>query len=418
MGAQAVRHKALNIIKVGAARELQQRELQSPLARATATRAALFTIPQDDAVDWTQSSIADEMAVIDTMKQRYRRPGTWKRLEKAWLVARNFMRTKMRAMGVRFCVTNVVNMQKFAEAAVVHAYQSSTAISAVSTTTQAIKMALAMSGFNPECWKPMRIKIVSQVCSRERSREARKSFALTVTQARQIHAGWGASSSLVERMIAAAITLAFLKLLRFSDFSLVYVGSIYWMGKRGFAYAIVRRKPDQRCIGEWHTVADLGTANCFARSFKRLVQDLYPRLIMPAGGWGFATGVGADRFVFKGGGRPRGGQHTHRHMVRARETVVGDGRLPISCDERNTTYQWYRRKLHLCLSECCKLTQTQAECYGTQSMRRGGNSALWRAGASKERRLKAGNWATESMDDEYLQSSIDDDLQFSAQMGV
>ena len=45
-----------------------------------------------------------------------------------------------------------------------------------------------------------------------------------------------------------ALCLAFVRLLRFSDFALVNLAFIYWMGDKGFAFKIGRRKNDQTMI--------------------------------------------------------------------------------------------------------------------------------------------------------------------------
>ena len=47
-------------------------------------------------------------------------------------------------------------------------------------------------------------------------------------------------------------------------------------------------------------------------------------------------------------------------------------------------------------------------------MRRGGNTFMFKAEASKERRLRKGFWKTPAMDAEYIQELVEDQLQFKA----
>ena len=68
------------------------------------------------------------------------------------------------------------------------------------------------------------------------------------------------------------------------------------------------------------------------------------------------------------------------------------------------------------LVSCCGLSREAASIYGTQSLRRGGNTALWKAGATKVQRLQAGAWATPEMDDEYLQRSVELDIEFAREI--
>jgi len=92
--------------------------------------------------------------------------------------------------------------------------------------------------------------------------------------------------------------LGFRKLLRYSDFCLVHTAYIYWIGAKGFAYALVHRKNDQRYIGKWQTVADIGPG-CFARRFRQFIRDQNPGIRVP--GWsegplGFRVGSGSGFF--------------------------------------------------------------------------------------------------------------------------
>ena len=65
---------------------------------------------------------------------------------------------------------------------------------------------------------------------------------------------------------------------------------------------------------------------------------------------------------------------------------------------------------------CWGMSVAASKTYGAQSLRRGGNTALWEAGATKVQRLQAGSWASPEMDDEYLQRSVERDIKFAREI--
>ena len=190
-----------------------------------------FILPGSRADEWRESAAAAELDLIESLKPAHRRPGTWKRLIGPWRRARTYLRSVMakdhRRYGDRpFALQTFERFPWYVDAAAAHAYRTSTAISAVTATIQAVHMAIKLSGGKPS--RSYEVKVPSGVCERERSQEARKVMALSATQARQIGKKWGAlDATIVERMVGAAMELGFRKLLRFSDFCLVHVKYIY-----------------------------------------------------------------------------------------------------------------------------------------------------------------------------------------------
>ena len=108
------------------------------------------------------------------------------------------------------------------------------------------------------------------------------------------------------------------------------------MGTKGFAYALVHRKNDQRMIGQWHTVADIGPG-CFARRFKQLVRDMNPGIQIPDLKWGFAAGPGADSYVFRLFGAPRGAPKEWRRR-RCVTRILDGGTDPVTLEDSNKFY--------------------------------------------------------------------------------
>ena len=420
-GSKVLRQKALEAVKVKVAREVQIAREGSELNKMAVEWCREFSIPRaGTAIDWSKSSVAAELNVINKLKPVYRKPRTWLRLLPTWRKVSKYLQEKMELDKIEYNVANVVEYgNEYVAAAMVIAYQTSSAMAAVSIVSQAVKMALAMSGFNPKDWKPQNMCLMMRACALERSKEPGKAFAVTVEQARQIHVTWGIKSeSLVDRMASAAFVIMFLKLLRFADMCLICTGGIYWMGFSGFAFALVGEKNDAACIGRWKTVADTGEEGCFARCFRKLVSFLCPNVtVPPPDAWGFAKG--ASEFVFKRGAPKEGAnKSTHRHMRREVEIVVGNGGEPINAGTGSAAYDWYLKKLRTAMHECCGMRKPAAEKIVTHSLKRGGNTGMMKAGASKRYRIRAGGWADEQMDDEYLQFCIDEDMQYAKEFSV
>ena len=445
-GNKAVRMRALHTIKVRAARELQEREKSAPITLLTRQRAGKFRFPDDRRREWAGSSAAAELEFVESQKHKVNRPGTWTRLWPAWQKAEAFLRKKMEADGRQFAAATLVAYPWYLTAVAANAFLTSTAINAVTNTVQAVRKAAFMSGFSLG-EGDLGLSVLRRVCKQERTQEARKVMALSLGQVQKIMKKWlmAESATVVERMIAAAMTLGFLKLLRWSDCMLVWLKYIYWMGESGFAYAIVRRKNDVYMIGCWHVVSDTGKRTCFARRFKRLVKELYPGVQLPRGkAWGFASGPGSEAFVFRDFGvresvkaaaaaarkaarkRKRnakrapaaGDGYKLYHKLRVLEEVKGDGYLPLSDDPKRTSYQHYLTRFRKALEVCCGLTRAQAAIYGTQSMRRGGANRMWKAGKSKEDRMKAAQWKTPEMDLVYLQQTVEDQREYAKDLDL
>ena len=66
------------------------------------------------------------------------------------------------------------------------------------------------------------------------------------------------------------------------------------------------------------------------------------------------------------------------------------------------------------LAACCPhISDADAALFGTQSCRRGGNTALWKRGVPKEMRLFAGGWRDPTSEPGYLESTLTDQIEMS-----
>ena len=143
------------------------------------------------------------------------------------------------------------------------------------------------------------------------------------------------------------------------------------------------------------------------------MRDLIPGIRVPEGDeYGFASSPGADSFVFRRFGAPRGApvEYSRRRCV---TRILDGGADPITLDDSNKFYKRWKRLMRQALVTCCGMSVAASKTYGTQSLRRGGSTALWEAGATKVQRLQAGSWASPEMDDEYLQRSVVRDAKFA-----
>ena len=69
---------------------------------------------------------------------------------------------------------------------------------------------------------------------------------------------------------------------------------------------------------------------------------------------------------------------------------------------KSTGYEAALKLMRRALRECCGYSEAQAAGFGTQSLRRGGDTALFEAGVGAERRRLLGMWKTEAVELSYI----------------
>ena len=377
--------------------------------------ASEFVLPSS--TDWAQLPTAPEVAKVRALVYSFRAPGTWKRLLPAWRRAKAYIQSRMAAAGEKLTAATLGSKtgRNYIVGAAYHAYESSTAISAVSSCIQAISLALAVSDEEPP--SSFLLRVLRTVSNKNRSQAARKVAAITLEEAGMLNDGWGRPGQpIVHRMVAMALCLAFVRLLRFSDFALVNLAFIYWMGDKGFAFKIGRRKNDQTMIfTDWMCVADKPGPYSFVKNFRAFVRDTNPTVEIPS--WGCAD---SSAFVFRDFGLPKtppvGESRVSGKSWRGKSerVLTSDGSLPITCATTNAIYQKWLRWTRFALVACCPhISEADAALFGTQSCRRGGNTALWKRGVPKEMRLFAGGWRDPTSEPGYLESTLTDQIEMS-----
>ena len=216
--------------------------------------------------------------------------------------------------------------------------------------------------------------------------------------------------------MALQMELSFYKLLRFSCVAIVNLFFVYWMGK-SFALKLVKRKNDQSGHLPWLVVA-WTSKDCLAQRFKDFVLDTNPGLVIPT--WGFAR---SKKFVFRLIGPPAHKNTGHSHFKKCRKlgvsyVITGDGVLPISCEKkaRRAGYKRLVELLRLAMKHFCRYTPKQCKIFASQSFRRGGDTHLWKNGASKEVRMAMGCWKTPEVELEYLEMELEEQLKFDRKL--
>ena len=420
-GARVQRLRALQTIGREGQAILKTAEGQSEVALQAYAIAQTFFIPGTR--PWEGSSVEPEMRRVEQMLTRAWRPGTWRKLGPAWKRARAFIISRMETDKLEFCIVDLAPRQFYITAAAVHAYDTRSAVAAVADCLQACHKAMRISHIVVQI--QVYDDVITRIAKLERSSALRKVAAITLTELTRIVngaviegvklKGWGhRSQPLLLRQCALQMELSFYKLLRFSCAAIVNIFFVYWMGKH-LAYKLLRRKNDQAGELQWQVLA-WTSKNCLAQRFRDFVTDTNPGLDIPA--WGFAK---SKKFVFRAVGPPTHKVSGHNHTAYCvemgiQDVIVGDGSLPISCEKSRRSYRRLVSLMRLAMFTFNKYTQKQCKVFASQSLRRGGDTALWKNGATKEVRMAMGCWRTPEVELEYLETEVESQLAFDAKL--
>jgi hypothetical protein len=210
-------------------------------------------------------------------------------------------------------------------AAAVHAYNTSSAVGAVSSCLQACHKALRISKIT--VIEQEYDKALAKVATLEQKTALKKVAAISLPELNAVvhgavvngerREGWGGRDMpLVLRQMALQMELSFYKLLHFSCMAIVNLFFVYLMGK-SFAFKLVKRKNDQSGNLPWLVVA-WTAKDCLAQRFRDFVIDTNPGLVIPA--WGFAR---SKNFLIQTD-RPVGAQ-AHRTFALQEVPEIGRG---------------------------------------------------------------------------------------------
>ena len=204
------------------------------------------------------------------------------------------------------------------------------------------------------------------------------------------------------------------KLLRFSCAAIINLHFVYWFGKH-FAYKLLKRKNDQAGQMQWQVVA-WTDKDCLAQRFRDFVVDTNSGLVIPE--HGFAN---SKKFVFRAVGPPANRNTGHNHpdklaKMGVEDVITGDGTLPISCEVSRKSYTTPVKLMRKAMRRFNEYSHVQSESFATQSLRRGGDTALWKQGCTREVRLAMGAWKTPEVELQYLETELEEQLAFDAKL--
>ena len=360
-----------------------------------------FRIPGGSWADPSDPLACDEwLEEAWPLVTEWRAHTTWRRYAPAWRKARRWLKRQCKASGKEFCVATFREYPRFLSAMAVWALRTSTAQTAVESVVLATRMALRLNGL--EVADDVITRIARESARRSRGTMTRKKAGFTVDMVKAINAEWGAKSApLARRMVALAIVIGFLGLLRFSDLRVICISGILWM-REGVVIVLPVRKNAQT-QPSLVFVAETGEPTGAVARLRAMVTEL-------AGRAPPREGVLQDsRFLFRQIRRVNGYTHPHRM-----EQTVGTGRVMLD-DSGYSAYLHGFRRAARC---CCGFGAEAAKELGTQSLRSGGDTYLHAMGVSAEERRDVGQWATPLVERGYLRRTLKEKLSFMRETGL
>ena len=333
----------------------------------------------------------------------YRAPGTWMKHYYQWRRAWRWLEPKlaaaMRRRGDRALptVATLVAYRRFAYALAQRVSDEST-LSACCATCTAINFAMAVNQ-QPLIMNDFPVKMLRDVLRREQGKPPKKMHELRGHELEAVVRRWGLSGVPWKRQIALMMSLGRALLGRFSDLAWLQVQGICFLPE-GALVCFARRKNRQYGKYAWLPLADVGGALSPVRLLRAHLAGLGYSVpaASPAGAW-----VRTAAQVGEGGHfllRPlvRQGNYTHGHKA---QYALGAGRRSIYV-RKSTGYEAALKLMRRALRECCGYSKAQVAGFGTQSLRRGGDTALFEAGVSAEKRRLLGMWKTEAVELSYI----------------
>jgi hypothetical protein len=366
------------------------------------------------------------LARLSARQRHFRAPSTWKTYlgpwTKAWTWCEPHLQEEMRAEGnTRWAFPTVVDLA--AHAHIAHAFaqlrSEKCKIAAVTTTCTAINFAMALH----ECDDIMNafpVKMLREVMRRKLGRPVNKMNELRRTECCDIVREWGFRSGCPwKRQIALMMALGRALLARFSDLAVVQVRGIVFL-KGGALICVAHRKNSQHGKYTWLPLADSGDEYSTIRLLRLHLAGL--GYALPSARWGadseLTRRVGTGK-IGDGGGflfcpmRRKGG---HTHVMQRRYALQGGGASMLGSD--TTGYKVVLAMMRRALRECCGYSATMAGTFGTHSCRRGGDTALFDAGVSQEKRQLLGMWKSGDVELTYIGFSATQHLEWARATAV
>ena len=299
---------------------------------------------------------------------------------------------------------------RFVAAFAVYKLDTGKSMTAIEQSIAALRMAMRIN--NVPVRPCLLTEVVREVNKRRRRKSVKKRSGLLFTEVTAINNGWGdMSQCMAWRMIALAMVVAFLSLLRYSDLCGIHMHGMYWC-KAGVMICLPRRKNNQHGVPTYLPIADTRRVDeagepCSAVArLRAFIKDLTGEA-PPSEGW--LTSVATDAFLFR---RIKCGTHTH--LSEREDEIVGSGARPMG----RAAYGGYLSRYRDALRMCCRMSKTAAATFGTQSARSGGDTWLFNNGVPADLRMEIGEWATPTVERGYLRIKIQQKLELVSAVGL
>ena len=359
-------------------------------------------------------------AELSSRQGRYRRPATWKAYAGPWRNAWAWIAPKLR-MELQIetgapARPTVADLSRHAYLA--HAWaqkrSKSQKIGAVTTTCTAINFAMHLHELPPimNRWPMVMLR---EVMRRDLGRPVKKMHELRHEETANIIESWGFGSDCPwRRQVALMMALGRALLLRSADLFVLQVRGIFFLPE-GVLLCVAFRKNTAQGKYTWLPLADSGMRHSTVALLRLHLERL--GYAVPArhqrGDTDGARRVGSGHigdnrgFLF----RPmkRRGNYTHEHK---RAYTLQGGSVCMAAD-KTTGYKVTLSLMRRALRECCDYSAELSRDFGTQSLRRGGDTALFDGGVTQEKRQLLGMWKTPTVELSYIGFSAQQHLRWA-----
>lgn len=330
------------------------------------------------------------------LMSEWRAGSTWRRYGPAWARARKWLEKTCIDSKKLFCVATLKAYPRLLSALAVWAFRSNTAMTAVETVVLATRMAMRVNGITVE--DDLVTKIIREAAKRTRGKMVRKKAGFTPEMINAINKAWGARDQpMAKRMLALAMLVGFLGLLRFSDIRVICISGILWLPE-GVVIILPSRKNAQHRPSLVY-LADDGKSDGVVARLRAIVTDLTGEA-PPRGEGGFMRN---SDFLFRRVARIGSVNHDQRITQ-----WVGSGAKGLGLNGYDAYLDGFRRATRV----VCGWSAKAVKELGTQSLRAGGDTWLHAQGMTAEQRRDIGQWATPLVERGYLRRTLKDKLAF------
>lgn len=378
----------------------------------------------------------------------YRAPSTWKKYLRPWRTAWAWMLAQMEIIhaghaNVQFCVELLATHHRAVAYAYAKLVEKSKPLSALITACTAINFACKLNG-QDAIMNDFAVSMLKTVARRQQGKPAQAKAALLREEQVAIVDGWGwgvggkgvdplstaagvtPSPCPARRQVALFVAVACATLGRFSDVSRMVASNILFFPE-GVMFCIPIRKNvqegERHCwvpMAESHRVGASGryvSGVALLRAHLGYLGYVVPEPSPEGARLGAGSSAGLDRYIFRDIRHRRAsdgdaGLHlhfddnphspkvgpTHKGQIARWQLVLGDGERRMS----KTTYDKTLALLREALRDCCGVERDSLGEFGTHSCRRGGDTEMFKAGASAETRQLIGMWMTPSVELGYV----------------